>query len=130
MLLCAAFVALDARAIAATLWAMLVVDPLAGLGALVRRGLAAVGADLLVWLAAGLAVTAGAGRRRCPSRDFELAVVAWLPFFAVRLLASLGAQVAGVAPGRELRTGASALGLAFAAAWAALAVAHARRRPA
>jgi hypothetical protein len=124
------FVATEAKAIVVALWTMVSVGILPGLGALGPRVLAAIGLDLLLVFGGGLVVTVLAGRGRRPSRDFDLASTAWIPYFTVTVLATLVLALTGWRPRAlpGLVLGYAALGVY--AVWIGLAIRHARARKA
>ena len=129
-LLLAKVVCGEARAVVAAVWTMVAMDPMAGLSALARQVQAAAGLDLLVWAGAGLVVTAAAGRRRSPARDFDLAGVAWVPFLAVGVVASLAMTLAGWTPPRAVTDGLGLGALAWTLGRVARAAGFARGRAA
>ncbi len=122
------FVAAETRTIVAALWATLVNGPSVGLPPLLARVSAAVGTDLLMILIAGLVITVAAGRKRSPSRDFDLAVVAWIPVLLVTGLASLAQVLFDI----QLPAAAAYVITGLAIGWmltlVALAIRTARRR--
>jgi thiol-disulfide isomerase/thioredoxin len=83
------FVSTETRTIVAALWTAMVNGVSVGLPPLLGRLSAAVGVDLLMILVAGVIITVAAGRKRSPSRDFDLAVVAWVPVLLITSAGSL-----------------------------------------
>jgi hypothetical protein len=122
------FVALELRVIVAALWTMLQVGFAAGLGSLGPRVIGAVGLDLGLLFAGGLFVTVAAGRKRKPSRDFDLAASAWIPYLGFSLAVSLLLAVSGLKLPRVATDTLGMTGLALYAGLLGLAVQHARRR--
>lgn len=119
---------LETRALVAAGWSMVQVGVMPSLSGLGPRLQAAIGTDLVLVFVSGMLVTAAAGRRRRPGRDFDLAAVAWIPYLVITLIATLVVTVLEL----RLRRGVSdVLGLsaiAVMAAWLGLAIRHARSR--
>ncbi len=122
------FLCVEARAIVAAAWTMVSVGFLPGLGSLAPRLQAAIGLDLLLVFGGGAFLTLAAGKRRSPARDFDLAAVAWLPYLALSLAASLVITVAGARPPHQLNDLIGLVALALLAGWLGMAVRHARQR--
>ena len=122
------FVAVEAKAIVVALWTMVSVGILPGLGALGPRLLAAIGLDLLLVFGGGIVVTLVAGRGRRPSRDFDLAAVAWIPYFTITLVASLVLTLTGLRPRPLTSMVVGYAALAVFAGWLGIAIRHARAR--
>ena len=85
-LLALAFVCVETRSLAAAAWGAWKLGPAHVLPALLARFQAALGTIVVLWLCAWLVITIGAGRKRSPSRDFDLAQVAWVPYLFVQML--------------------------------------------
>jgi len=126
------FLAVEARAIVIAAWTMIGVGFLPGLGALGPRLQATLGFDLIVVFGGGALVTLAAGKKRRPSRDFDLAAVAWIPYLVLTLLAQLVLSVANLAAGvvatRWMSQTITMIGLALVAGWLSMAIRHARQR--
>jgi hypothetical protein len=118
LLLALAFVCAELRVLVQAIWTALVVGLGAGLSLLLGRLLDFAGDALVVWGLSGLAITLAAGRKRSPSRDFDLAGVAFVPYLVLRLILDW------VPAPRTLEDGVA---VAAAALWVVLAVWHARR---
>ncbi len=89
---------------------------------------AAIGMDLVLILAGGLAVTLLAGRKRSPARDFELGCVAWMPVLAVDVVASLATSLAGWQVSPTVASVIWVVALTWMAALVGLSVVIARQR--
>ncbi len=122
------FVCVEVRALVAVAWTMVTVGFMPGLGALGPRLQAALGLDLIVVFGGGVLVTLAAGRKRRPSRDFDLAAVAWIPYLVVTLIAQLVLTIAGVRPPRLVNDAIGLIALAVLAGWLGMAIRHARQR--
>jgi hypothetical protein len=129
LLLLLKFVVTELRAIVAAVWTGVVVGPSTGFPALLSRLSAAIGIDLVLILASGVVITIGAGRRRSPSRDFELASVAWMPVLVVTTVASLIQLAAGLRFSSVVSQAIAGAAIAWMAVWVVLAIRSARRRP-
>ena len=113
-----AFVCAELPALVRAGWVGLVIGLAPAAAAIAGRVTGFVGQALIVWAIAGLAITAATGRRRRPSRDFDLAGVAFVPYLVARL-------VFGLIPGPPRAEEAAAAVLA--AGWVVAAVRFARR---
>jgi hypothetical protein len=117
-LLALAFVSAELPIVVQAIWTALAAGLGAGLSLLLGRLLDFAGDALVVWGLSGLAITLAAGRKRSPSRDFDLAGVVFVPYLVVRLV------LQWVPAPRRLEDGVA---VGAAALWVVLAVLHARR---
>jgi hypothetical protein len=126
------FVAVELRSLIIAAWMAIGVGFLPGLGALGPRLQATLGFDLIVVFGGGALVTVLAGKKRRPSRDFDLAAVAWIPYLVLTLVAQLALLVANLAAGvvatRWMSQMITMIGLALVAGWLGMAIRHARQR--
>jgi hypothetical protein len=128
LLLVLKLVCTETQALVVGLWSFVAVGPVVALRALLAHLSGALGTDLVLLVAGGAAVTLLAGRRRNPSRDFDLAAVAWIPVLAVDTIASLAARLAGVEVGPRAAAALWLVALGWMALVLVLAVATARGR--
>ncbi len=129
-LLCAKVLCLELPSLVRAVWAMIVNGVGSGATGVGMAIQDAAGVDLILLLAAGLLITIGAGRRRAPGRDFDLAAVAWVPYFAIDVTARLGFAIAQVHPRRAVTDALGIVAYGTLIVYVGLAIAHARRRPA
>jgi hypothetical protein len=118
----------ETRALVAAGWGVVqvgVMPALAGLGPSLQR---TIGPDLVLIFVGGIAVTLLAGKRRRPSRDFDLAAVAWVPYLVLQLVVTLTVNVAGLHVGHEASNVLGLAGMAWMAGWLGLAIRVARSR--
>jgi hypothetical protein len=126
LLIVASLLALHTVGVVSSIW-IGVADSLgAGLSALLGLVGRAVGRDLVLLVVAGAAVTAFAGTRRAPARDFDLACVAYVPYVLVGLVAELAFSL-GATRTRAATDVAGMVAYAWAGLVVVLAIGQARR---
>jgi hypothetical protein len=118
LLLVLAFVCAELPSLVQAGWTGLVVGFGPALQTLLSRLARFAGGALIVWAAAGIAITLAAGRRRSPSKDFDLAGVAFVPYLVVKLVATWVPAPPAVEDG---------VAVGVAALWVVAAVLYARR---
>src|SRR5262245_52915368 len=112
------------------LWGVVVRGPQAVIAALLAHLGTVLGWDLILLALAGFAITIGAGARRDMTRDFDMAAVAWVPVLAVGRVAMLFLRVFEIQLTSAGQTVLRVIALSWMLGVCALAVRHARRRPA
>jgi hypothetical protein len=118
----------EARFLVAAVWTLIVVGPGPAMSALAMQLSATIGLDLILILGGGVLITLAAGRRRAPSRDFDLACTAWVPVLVIDVAASLVTLVGDFELPAIAQQILWVVALGWMAVLLALAVATARRR--
>src|SRR5262249_33438135 len=126
LLLVLKLLSFETQALVVGLWSFVAVGPGVAFRALIAHVSTALGTDLVLLVAGGAAVTVLAGRRRNPSRDFDLGAVAWIPVLAVDTIASLVARLAGFEVGPRTASVLWLVALGWMGIVLSLAVATAR----
>jgi thiol-disulfide isomerase/thioredoxin len=123
-------VAASTQEVLAALWLVVAGSVRDGLGVLMSIFAQAAAMDLAFVLAAGVAITLLAGRRRSLGRDLDLAFVAYVPIAFVRLAAELALAITGWPPTDPVQRSVALLAYGWAGVILALGWRTARARPA